>query len=94
MSMGISMGIAIQNSVGMGMGMIFEKGYECGYSSTCPTLIPSPSYSWPPSFMYSRLWVALFLPYMFYIIYLGHKFATILIIKMYINISRINFTET
>jgi len=27
--------------MGMGMGMIFESGYRCGYSSTRPTPIPS-----------------------------------------------------
>ena len=40
--MDMGMRIDFEKPIGMsvGMGMIFENGYECGYSSTCPTPIP------------------------------------------------------
>jgi len=40
--MGMGMGASFQYpmGIGMAMGVIFENGYGCGYSSTRPIVIP------------------------------------------------------
>jgi len=42
--MGIGIGVSFQYpmDMGTGMGVIFENGYECGYSSTRPEPAPLP----------------------------------------------------
>jgi len=41
MGMGVSFQYPMGMGMGMGMGVIFENGYECGYSSTRPIAIPT-----------------------------------------------------